>query len=75
MTKTGGRRVTLTCSLQVVGIGVVAKHRVKVHVKALRVLGLLGGRGGWKPCRQREDSASGVTEVSSQLPLVGFYLC
>lgn len=77
MTKTGGRRVKLTCRLQVVGIGVVAKHRIKVNVKALRVLGLLGCRGGWKPWRQREQSASGVTEVSSyppKVPLVGFYL-
>lgn len=65
MTRIGGRGGGLTCRFQVVGIGVVAKHRVKVHVKALRVLGLLGCRGGWKPWRQREQSASGVTEVSS----------
>lgn len=44
---TGGSRVELTCRVQVVGV--VAKHRVKVHVQALSVLGLLGCRGGWKP--------------------------
>lgn len=31
-------RKTLTCRIQVVGIGVVAKYRVKVNIKALSVL-------------------------------------
>lgn len=31
-------RKTLTRRIQVVGIGVVAKYRVKVNIKALRVL-------------------------------------
>ena len=39
---------TLTCRIQVVGIGVVSKYWVKVNVKASRIMWLLGCRGGCK---------------------------
>lgn len=42
---TRGWGTTVTCRIQVIGIGVVAKHGVKVDVKALRVLWLLRCRG------------------------------
>lgn len=37
----------LTCRVQVVGIGVIAKYRVKVNVKALSVLWRRGGIKPW----------------------------
>lgn len=40
---------TLTCRIQVVGIGVVAKYWIKVDVKTSGVLWLLGRWGGCKP--------------------------
>lgn len=39
----------LTCGVHVVGIGVVAKYRVKINIKALRVLWLLLRGGGCEP--------------------------
>lgn len=51
--------LTFTCGIQVVGIGVVAKHRVKVYVETLRVVWLLGCWGACKPWRYEDKNCQG----------------
>lgn len=50
---------TFTCGIQVVGIGVVAKHRVKVNVETLRVVWLLERWGACEPWWCKDTNCQG----------------